>query len=366
MCKKVLLSSLVAASLLLSGCGEESTSCRIDIQNDLDTAQFDAAISSLNGECATAFTPSDRYFNLASAYMGKAGFGAIDVVTMLLDSDQDRGDAFSAFTRSVDASKKEDSLALLNIAQEYYLRSISPETNVSMLSADICKNSDSSDDSRVVNACFYIGFNQTIQATTTISYLTEDVDALVNAINDVNGTTTPLDMKASLDALAWATGSTTLPNDSAVTAKQVTIAGQNYTHLVVLQNGETFYRLADSSAPSATSSTLLTSGYCLADGNKTACEGLALADGSIDTAHPNFATCYACPLTVADTNSSQSVADLLVDTLNNGTDVLVNVTDDEDIQQSVDDFIKDITGDQNANVSNSDITVEDIIEYLNK
>jgi hypothetical protein len=362
MYKKVLSTSMVVASLLFSGCGEESTSCRMDVQNDLDTANFDAVITALNGECATAYTASDRYFTLASAYMGKSGFGAIDVVNMLLDSDEGSGDSFSSFTKSVDENKNTDSLEFLNTAQSYYLLSISPDGTAT---TDICKDSGISNDSRVVNACFYIGFNQTIQATTTITYLTKDINNLVDSINNVDDAETPIDMKVSLDALAWSVGESSLPNDSNVTSSLVNIEGKDYTHLELLQNGETFYRLADSSAPSESSSTLITDGYCLSDGNKTACEGLELADGSIDTSNENYASCYACPVTSLDTNS-QNVANLLVDTLNSGAGTIVGVTDDEDIKSSVDDFIKDITGEDNASVDNTNITIQDIIDYLNK
>jgi hypothetical protein len=363
MYKKVLTTTLVVGSLLFSGCGEESTSCRMDVQNNIDTANFDAAIDALNGACSTAYTPSDRYYNLASAYMGKSGFGAIDVVNILLDADDESGDSFSTFTKSIDENKNEESLEFLNLAESYYLRSISPDKNVSTLSAELCSSSKMLNDSRMVNACFYIGFNQTIQATTAITYLTKDIDSLVNSISNSDGTT-PIDMKVSLDALAWSIGKSDLPNNSTVTSTAVTINGVEYTHLEVVQNGETFYRLADSNAPSATSSTLLTDGYCLSDGDKSACDGLESEDGSIDTTHKNASSCYACPLSFS--GATPAISTLLVDTLNSGTDTLFGVTDDEDIQSSVNDFIKDITGDQDANVENSTITVENILDYLNK
>jgi len=371
MYKKILATSMVAASLFFAGCGEDSTSCRFEVQNDIDTGNFDAAIAKLDGECATSFTASDRNFNLATAYMGKAGFGAIDVVNMVLDSNDGNDDAFSTLMRSVDAQKNDQSLALLNKAQTYFLLSIQPDANVSTLSTSLCDTNTTN--SRIENACFYVGFNQTFQATTTITYLTNDVDTLVNSLNDTTNTTeTPLDMKASLDALAWATGTSPLPNNSAITAVNATIKGVNYAHLNVDINDtnnvtHTFFRLAQSMTQGITNSTVITDGYCDKDGNKTACAGIEdNTTGEIITANlPAAYACYACPVTV-DGNNTQSIADLLVDTLNGGTDVLVSISDDADIQSSIDEFIQDITGNPTATSKDTNITIQQILDYLNK
>ncbi len=362
MYKKVIATSIVAASLFLTGCGEESTNCRFDVQSDLDQGNFDNAIAQLDGACASAFTPSDRYFNLATAYMGKAGFGALDVVSMVLDSDSDDGDAFASLTRSIDEKKNDASLELLSQAQTYYLLSIQPDANVSQLSTDICNTNTTN--SRVENACFYIGFNQTFQAVTTITQLTNDVDSLVDSINDTSSNVgTPDDMQASLDALAWATGTA----KTNVTPSDVTINGSSYAHLVVTEdNGaKTFYRLAKSTTQGIENSTILTSGYCTTDGNSTACDGIENEDGSIDTTMPNANSCYACPI-VTDDNNTQDVAQLLVDTLNGGTTTLSNVTDDEDIKESIDQFVQDVTGDENAKAGETKVTIQQILDYLNK
>jgi hypothetical protein len=361
MYKKIFATSLVAASLLLSGCGEDSTSCRFDVQNDLDTGAFDRAIEALNGECATSFNDSDRYFNLASAYMGKANFGAIDVVNLLLDVDDEADDAFASFTRSVDEYKDDTSLEYLGKAQEYFLRAINPDANVSTLTTSVCDSSSDFNDSRISNACFYIGFNQTIQATTTVTYLTNDVDSFASALES-DSEEVPLDMQVSVDALAWATGST-LANGSTVTASDVNISGNVYKHLELVNNGLTFYRLATANAPASDASTLITDGYCDSDGNKTVCEGIE--DNATGAITDTTLACYACPVTLGD-GSGQNIAELLVDTLNGGTDAIGGVTNDEDIQDGVDDFIRDIKGlDADANVSNVDVTIDDILQYLN-
>jgi len=369
MYKKVIATSMVVASLFFAGCGDDTTSCRFDVQSDLDLGRFDDAIAQLDGACADAYTPSDRYFNLATAYMGKAGFGALDVVTMVLDADTDDEDAFASLTRSVNEHKNDDSLELLAKAQTYYLQSINPDANVSTLTTDICDVNDTNQtNTRIDNACFYIGFNQTFQATATITYLTDDVDTLVASINDSSDSSTastPLDMQASLDALSWATGG----DATNVTAESVTILGNSYAHLEVTEgdNGEyTFYRLAKSATPSAENSTVITNGYCDVDGNKTVCEGIENnVTGDINTALANASGCYACPV-VVDGNGTQDVAQLLVDSLNGGTDTIINVSDDEDLQESLDEFVQNITDDPNAKAGETQVTLEQILEYLNQ
>jgi hypothetical protein len=357
MYKKVLATSMVAASLFFTGCGDDTTSCRFDVQSDLDLGNFDDALTKLDGECADSFTESDRYFNIATAYMGKAGFGALDVVTMVLDADTEDGDAFGALTRSVEEHKNDDSLELLNKAELYYLRSIAPNADVDTLSTDLCDTNEVN--SRIENACFYVGFNQTFQATATITYMTNDVDALVSDNED-----TPLDMQASLDALSWATGADK-PN---VSGESVTINGIEYGHLTVTEgdSGEyTYYRLAKSATPSAENSTVITNGYCTTDGDKAACEGIEGDYGSIDTTLAAAQSCYACPV-VIDGNETQDVAQLLVDSLNGGTGTIVGVSDDEDIQSSLDEFVQDITGDDNARAGETQVTLDQVINYLNQ
>jgi len=360
MYKNIALSSVFVISLLFSGCGESDTTCRIDVQNAIDDGQFDTAIGLLEGSCATAYSDSDLNLNLATAYMGKSGFGVSDVVDMIITSNDTTGDAFSNFLVSVDAFKQADSLPLLDRSNNYYLASIAEANKTT--SQELCSLAELSTttDSRRINVCLYVGFNETIKAANTITYLTGDINTLVDSIN--NGTnTTPLDLQASLDALSWAIGATPLPNGSAVTPLDVNISGRSYAHLVVTNTGgstSTFYRLAKSSTPDVNNSTVVTDGYCDVNGSKDACIGM---EDNITGAITNpIAGCYACPV-LFDNPDSGNIAQLLVDTLNNGTDTIIAVTDDPDIQSAVTDFTLEITGSADGNV-----TVNDILNYLNQ
>lgn len=365
MLKKVLATSSVALSLILSGCGDNSSStCRMDVQLALDNGDYTQAIDALDGSCSSAFTQSDKNYNLATAYMGKAGLSASDVLKIIIDSDNTSGsgndNTFSTFISSFNRDKMPDATVYLQDAQNYYLKSIGGDENSTINS--LCSQADlnSSDSTRLSSACLYLGFNQTLQTVNTITLLTGNVDALVSSL-DSNSNTAPLDMQASLDALSWATSTNTVPNNFTITPSNVTINEHNLIALsLVSPSGETFYRLAQSDVRDSKNSTILTDGYCDVNGNEDKCRGIANSDGSIDITNPAAASCYACPVDFGN-NSTQNVADLLVNTLNGGTDAIANVSNDPDIMDSVNNFKTDLNVSDNANV-----TVQDVLNYLNK
>ena len=360
--KKIIASSLIFASIILSGCGSSDTTCRIDVQNAIDDGNYDKAISELEGKCATAFSKSDLNMNLAAAYMGKSGYSVSSIADMLINSNDTGNDAFASFLESVNAKKVPDSLPNLYTAEDYFLAAIA---NGSQAGVDtLCSASvlDALDDSRRTNACLYIGFNETIKATNTITYLTGDINGLVESINNDDVNATPYDMKASLDALAWSIdASYTMPAaEGNITASDVTILGANFAHIEVdYGSNGLFYRLAKSTTRESNNSTVVTDGYCDANGSRTNCEGIENDDGSIDITNANAGNCYACPVIFDNNNTTLGVAELLVDSLNNGSDTIAAVANDPDITQSIRDFKKEITGDPDGNV-----TIDQIIDYL--
>ncbi len=361
--KKLLTISAVMAMIFLSGCGEESSTCRIDVQRDIDKGNFQSAISKLDGSCKSAFTPSDRLYNLATAYMGESGYGVSDVIKIMVEADDNNDDnGFTTFTKSVSKNRKENSLDLLGQAKTLYLRSIEPDSNdTKALLSQYCrkvKRTDAPYNSRIQNACFYAGFSDIVKSGVALTQLTNNIDDALKAIEDNNVNEIPLDMKANMDALAWAIGAE-IQNGSTIEAKAIRIKNIAFKHLQLSLDGETFYRLAQENAPNQKSSTILTSGYCDINGSKTPCEGIENEDGSIDTTKPAAASCYACPISF-ESNTSSTVTEMLVDTLNSGLDSIDELTNDEEIKDSVRKFKKEITGSEDGNV-----TVDNIIDYLN-
>lgn len=358
MYKKLLATSLVAASVLFVGCGSSDSTCRIDVQKALDSGDFNTAISKLDGECAATFSPSDKDLNLATAYMGKAGYSVSDIVKNMLVANDNSNDAFATFVSSMSATKQTNSSQYLQKSQDYFLESVKTNSADTLKTLCAAANLATNTNTRLDNVCLYYGMNQTATTVDTISYLTNDVNKTIDSITN-NTNTTPDDMKASLDALSWATNTSPLPSN-VTNDRTVTLGTTSYKSLSVTENGKTFYRLADATAPSSTASTVLTDGYCAADGNKTACATIENTDGSIDLTNSAAVTCYACPVGL-DTNTSSNVVEVLVDAINNGTDSIAAVTNDPDIQQSVQDLKVKID-------TNNDgvITSDEIIAYLNK
>lgn len=344
----------LAVALLLSGCGSDDATCRIDVQTAMDKGDFDAAISKLDVECASAFSVSDKNYNLALAYMGKAGYGVSDVLISLLDSnDNASDDALTTFASSLTKTKQADSSTYLQTSKEHFLRTLTSDANETL--ANLCVGASTSDNLRLRDVCFYYGFNQIVTTVDTLSYLTGDLSSALTSINDRSGNT-PDDLQASLDALGFATGGT----KGNVTKSAITISGTNYNHLKVTVNAKTFYRLATSNAPDPTASTILTDGYCDENGSKANCEGIELSGGDINTTNHAAALCFACPVGI-DTNRSTDVVSVLVDALNEGTDAIANLSDDADTQQSIDDLKADIDTNHDKNIS-----TQEMLDYLNQ
>ena len=359
MYKKVLSSSLIATALLLSGCGGSDTTCRIDVQNAIDDGNYDVAISLLEGECKTAYTQSDLNMNLASVYMGKSGYSVSDVADMIINANDTQNDAFSTFISNVSKKRNANSLPLLTKAQEYYIAAIAADTNSTVTELCSRTNLDLRNDSRLENACLYISFNDIIKTTSTVTYLTGNVEQLVDSLNNAN--TTPYDMKANMDALSWLINPAFSSTEGNISATDVNISNKSYAHVRVDYGANgLFYRLGKSTTRDANNSTVLTDGYCDSDGNRTACEGIENADGSIDITNSSAAFCYACPVTFDDNGTTEDVVKLLVDTFNSGTETITAIVNDPDITQSIEDFKQEISGTTDGN-----ITVDDIINYLN-
>jgi len=367
MYKKILSASLLATTVMFSACGNNDTTCRIDVQKAIDEGRYDNAISDLKGRCASAYNTSDLNMNLAAAYMGKSGYSVSDIINMVIDSgDNGNNNAFTSFLTSVDQKKNANSLPLLTTASQYYVKAIE-RGNVTQASV-LCSaaNLQVIDDPRLDNACLYIGFNETIKAANTITYLTGDVNTLVNSI-DNNNSSTPYDMRASLDALGWAMNPNyPLQADTNISASSVTFsngrtfADINVTYTVNNQQ-KVFLRLANSMTQDINNTTVITDGYCDVNGSRENCQGME--DNTTGEIINPIAGCYACPV-IMDTNNTLSVTQLLVDTINNGTDTISAVSGDQSVTNAVNDFKQEIINARTNGDTSTTITVNDIINYL--
>jgi len=340
-----LAGTIVVSTMMFSGCGGSSDT----IQSQIDTAQFDKVIGDLE---AKSNKDQVDYYNLASAYMGKAGFAASDVVSILLKVNEESGNnsSYGSFLTQIEQKKGNDPLLNLSKASQNFINA----------GADKATCNQPNKTTLQENGCLYIGLSDLYRSATTVTYLTKDITKFTDAINNSTGET-PLDMKVSMDALEWATTTNNpLSNASTVTSSPVTFTfeGQSYTytHLNMSLSGKTFYRLATSSNHQLTDSTIITDGYCDSNYDKTPCSNIEDSDGSIkDTTK----TCYACPVSLTDKNAT-STSQALVDILNSGTDTITSVSNDPTIKDEVVKIKNEMT-----NNSGQDVTITDVINYFN-
>jgi len=343
-----LAGTIVVSTMMFSGCGGNNDT----IQTQIDTAQFGKVIEDL--EAKPNKTQVD-YYNLASAYMGEAGFAASDVINILAKINEENGNNnnYTSFLTQIEQKKGNNPLLNLSKASQNFIKAGADKTTCD-------PNSQTDKTPLQENGCLYIGLSDLYRSTTTVTYLTKDITKFTDAINNSTGET-PLDMKVSMDALEWATTTNNpLSNASTVTSSSVTFTFEGkpytYTHLNMSLSGKTFYRLATSSNHQLTDSTIITDGYCDSHYDKTPCSNIEDSDGSIkDTTK----TCYACPVSLTDKNAT-STSQALVDILNSGTDTITSVSNDPTIKDEVVKIKNEMT-----NNSGQDVTITDVINYFN-
>ncbi len=352
----ILLVFVVGFSFI--GCKDnKDANCRLDVQKAIDKGDFNTAISKLQNECKTAYSQSDLNYNLATAYMGAAGYSVSDILKNAINAQNSSSSSFAAFLKQTSSNSKAYSLDYLQKAKTYYLKSLNKNGSSNL--ATVCSNRSLQNIPRVSNICLYGSVLLVSKFASSLSLLTKNIAGSISSIENSNGVQ-PDSMKASVDALAWAANQT-LPNGSTITPTLVTISGTAYKHLKVFQNGKTFYRLADSSAPSLTSSTVLTEGYCDTNGNKSNCNGIENSDGSIDITNPNASNCYACPVLV--NGSPATTSSVLVDNFNEAVNAVSAIAGNSNssVKSSINSFKSNIDTNGDGSVS-----LTEIINYLNK
>ena len=139
-----------------------------------------------------------------------------------------------------------------------------------------------------------------------------------------------------------------------------TFADINVTYTVNNQQ-KVFLRLANSMTQDINNTTVITDGYCDVNGSRENCQGME--DNTTGEIINPIAGCYACPV-IMDTNNTLSVTQLLVDTINNGTDTISAVSGDQSVTNAVNDFKQEIINARTNGDTSTTITVNDIINYL--
>lgn len=348
--KKVILSSL-SALVLLIGCGSESESdaaaCRFSVQQNLDQGNYAAVIAELTNPasaCYAAYNGDEWQLDLGAAYMGQAGLSVSDIISLIGVQDNANSSSFQAFIDGV--SSRQSTTALDN------LEDASSAFSAALGTAN-CTDPNLTTSQK--DTCLYIGLAETMLATTTISYLLEDIADLFNDLDAAAQAAAQEEMEASMCALRYMdTNDATCGGAATISAGNVVFAysdasTRNFTEINVTIAGNTYHRLGTEQPPLTGGTTIVTDGYCNNDFSNPS------ATWDVGTSP------YACPLNQDPAVADQNISTLLVDTLNGGLDAVEGALGgDPQLQQDITNYRTEIDTD-----ASGDVSITEIQTYLN-
>ncbi len=350
--KKILTLGLSAFLLFIAGCGSESESdaaaCRFSVQQNLDQGNYAAVIAELTNPasaCYAAYSGNEWQIDLGAAYMGSAGLSVSDIITLIGVQDDTNTSSYEAFIDGVSSKQSATALESLGNASDAYTAALGltncTDPNLTTSQKDIC---------------LYIGLAETMLATTTVSYLLDDIAALFDDVNTTAQDAAKEDMEASMCALQYMNDGSLCSGASSVTASDVTFTYTDastrvFSDVVVTMNtsSNVYYRLGTETATIPGGTTIVTDGYCSNDFSNPS-----------DTRDAVLSP-YACPLNQNPAVADQNVSTLLVDTLNSGLDAVSGALGgDPTLQADIDAYKAEIDTD-----ASGDVTLTEIQDYLN-
>ena len=349
MVKKGLVTSMVAATLLFIGCGEDDNGkSRLEIQHMLDKGEFNAVIQQLEGRA----TSVEDNIALASAYMGKAGYSLLEVGKDMASDNND------TITQLVGDDKPASSINDLDKAAFYYKKVVGENT-----CNEAEKNGTTLDDAQK-DVCLFIGLSAVAKTATTLDLLADDVSAFSIDNNNNESNTTDYKLQASACAMQFAFDNNLSVTSSDDCTFQVapqdvtfTLTHRVYRPLVVhvkddenLSNNYHFL-LTQEDNLTHTRSTALTKDYCTNDDFTrfpTYKEGL-----------------YACPINENPLQEETTSVGVLTDTLNGDIDSIITAAPEDNNgekigEDDVTEFKCDvINGEYNKDTKECIVTTED-------
>ncbi len=379
--------SLLAIFIALYGCnlaedtGLSDTSskeaCEYKVNSALDDKDYDKVIELLKegGECADVLNDTDKNIDLAAAYVGKAGFDIPSLVNDILASNEtlSSNDTFGNFAEVISKRAKGEALTDLDIASTYYQKAVGQNID--------CANETETENLSIEkkNACFLYGLVQTAQAGVSMSMLFESFSIseepidISDSINywieggnkttcdemDINNNGVPDTADFSVCALDYAIDKALDRNSP---CDNSTIKIEHYpSYCTFGYTGKKYYIVEFTINPDYTvcsnlttpirekrviedtgngSLVVLTDGWCNCD-NGSVCD-------------PSDNNCYPCPVVLGKeegTNETASVVGMIIDTLNEGSDAVINLVgtitteegeiEETDLEEQINDFKRD-------------------------
>lgn len=342
MIQKILTSAVLSALLLMSGCGDNEAEQQLQTQQDLDKGDYQAVISKYEGVATT----DEEYMALAAAYMQKAGLGLADLMLVISESgESEDSEAFASFVKSVKNRSSSTALSDLENSSKNY-KEVVADCEVENLSAS------------QKDACLYRGLAQTLKAASTIGYISETIDNFGvdgGGLSDDKLTSTACAMQYAFNS-TYDTALCTLSDGP----QSLTFANAKvYDSVVFGVNGNEFEHLIN-----ATNSTVMTDGFCTLESFDTRVS--QKLEGSLEY--------HACPIDASDAEGDLTTNELIVDALNDATNVLSGIATEE-MQGDIDEFKCEVLGgsyisyDESGACSvnlNQNVTTQQVINYINR
>jgi len=330
MLKGILVSSVVAATLIFSGCSSDSQGVsRVETQSMLDNGDYQGVISKLG---SSSNLTSEQSMQLGSAYMGASGLTLADVTVMLNSSTNPQPSAGLVGTYA-DGGSNDDYLNFLDKLRknaedhpkvlEYLEKAIAAFNKV-------LEKSDGN-----TNAKLLAALSRAAKASTSISYL-GDIKELVK-----NGADDEMYISACAMIYVYANDKFDQASDKCVDATEApdNNEGDAFKEIkVTVTGGYVGRRLTSLDGTDL----ILSDGYVDAEGNKTTDS----ANGA-NSAYP-----------VGD--GSITIKDAILDDINSGFDALIDIAPD-DLKDDIRDLKNELDADGNGTVSS-----EELANYLTK
>ena len=347
-----LLCSMASSLVLLSACDDQSiqSNCSYYVQQDLDNSQYDDAIELLSSAtCQNSYPENEYLVDLSTAYLGKSGYSLPTILSAAIDDTNSNSDSFSTFVAEISSLQNNNSLYSLQKSDdslnEYLGQTCVSITDSTSSETGICLMQGIIDLTKTALAIDYLSGNAEEWVSTNDTSIMElSTCALQYAIDYDSDPTITLPYSCDIDVEVNSSESVTFSNET---------ISKSYQHLKAINTNtmNTDYYLQSTSLGSL----VFTYDYCETD--FTPCTDITEA------------SCYACPSQDAE---DLPINDFVLDSLNSGLSNIesllsdtLNSNNDSEIQESIDEFILDISPDGCDTKSEECFNIDDVVDYLN-
>jgi len=374
MLKKIITTSLVVSTLILSGCGDTEGESRLETQNMLDKGDFNGVIAKLEGSSSS----NEDYMALASAYMGKAGYSILEIASAM--SKDDTEDNEDPMGKLIGEGKPASSINDLSKAATYYKKVVGEK-------ACDTKEDNNTLSTNQKDVCLFIGLSAVAKTATTLNLLADNMSSFSTDDKEDDSNTTDYKLDATGCAMQFAFDYNLSQTITSTQDCNITIANEdvNFTlvnrvyrpfdvHVNKDTNQSNLYHfmMTQEDNVTHTRSTVLTKDYCTAE--------------SFERFKEYNETLYACPINEDPEIKETTSVGVLTDTINGDLDAILAIApkndNDEDeeigedeinefkcevINGTFDDTTKTCSLDDNTEIdfTTRDITEAELIEYMN-